>query len=175
MLNQLALLSDSILYFVTDPNYRVIYSNNYFKNSIDLNIGQNLLDFIHEEDASAFVKILAKKKNNISVKLKVKGHNYELCRFTFDTILNSHFHFIGVIIQDTPLVNRDELKRHKKALESIKHFINHELLSHHTKVEGGLKLLGLAKNDLERKEAVLIIENASAALRLAIMNANNSL
>jgi len=33
----------------------------------------------------------------------------------------------------------------------------------------------LAKNDLERKEAVLIIENASAALRLAIMNANNSL
>jgi hypothetical protein len=53
--------------------------------------------------------------------------------------------------------------------------MNHELLSHQTKVEGGLKLLGMAENELERKEAVLIIENASAALRLAIVSANTKI
>jgi len=175
MLDRLALVSDSILYFVCDPNFRVIYSNNFFQSTIDITIGANLLDFLHEEDAANFLKVVSKKKNNVSVKVKVKGHRYELCRFTFDTLLHTHLHFIGVILEDTPQTNRDEIKRQKKALESIKHFIHHELLSHHSKVEGGLKLLGMAKTDLERNEAILIIENASAALRLAIMNANTKI
>ena len=88
MLNRLALVSDSLLYFVCDANYRVIYSNNFFQNTIDITIGANLLDFLHEDDAANFLKVVSKKKNNVSVKVKVKGHKYELCsnlrRYTTD-------------------------------------------------------------------------------------------
>ncbi len=175
MLDRLALLSDTLLYFVCDPTYRVIYSNNFFQNNIDITIGSNIFDFIDASDAGKFNKALSSKARNVSIKIKVKGHKYELCRFTFDTLLNNHFHFLGVIISDTPHETREDNKRMKKTMESFKHFIHHELLAHHTKVEGGLQLLGMAKNELERKEAVLIIENASTALRLAIVSANSKI
>lgn len=175
MLDRLALLSDNLLYFVCDPTYRVIYSNNFFQNTIDITIGSNIFDFIDSEDIDKFNKAINSKSKNFSIKIKVKGHKFELCRFTFDTFLFNHFHFLGVIISDTPHETREANKRMKNIIKSFKHHMNHELLSHQTKVEGGLKLLGMAESELERKEAVLIIENASAALRLAIVSANTKI
>jgi hypothetical protein len=172
MLDRLALLSDEFLYFLCDENYRVLYHNKMFENTIVGGLNSDVIDFLHQDDTHTFLKSIEKKKNNFSVRVKVKGHKYELCKFTFDTLFNQHLHFLGIIKEDTPQQDREERKRLKNALVSVKDYINHKLLAQQARVEGGLQLMNMAKTDDERKAAYLMIQNASKELRIALNNAN---